>query len=314
MQFDPKLDQIDKLWKMLKRTHDSDTHMRHVLRMAIREHLKLPGAFSFFSESSAHREIASIALSVETPEASEYLGRGFSESGMEVPDDDRRKALIHIARFGELEIVDELIAGERERSKVDRAWQADSVMAIQQGLEERGMVKPTPELLGWAQQLARALLDEREREGPPTWTELPHPDSPKTASPWILAAATMLQTEWRQPCCRVCEWAKRKQNNALAFCGAANFRRRKNCRSGFAGTAGFRIKKPHDRNRARLVSAKSGEELASAFPPRNDVCQEVTWDLSGSRKMNPVRLEIVDGDGGKAYRLARDHSDQRGRH
>jgi putative heme-binding domain-containing protein len=49
-----------------------------------------------------------------------------------------------------------------------------------------------------------------------------------------------------------------------------------------------------------LVGAKDGVVLASVFPPRNDVCQRVELDLA-KHVGKTVRLEIVDGDDGKAY-------------
>ncbi len=40
--------------------------------------------------------------------------------------------------------------------------------------------------------------------------------------------------------------------------------------------------------------------LQQAFPPRNDVCQRVEWDLSAAQGKR-VRLEIVDGDNSTDY-------------
>lgn len=66
------------------------------------------------------------------------------------------------------------------------------------------------------------------------------------------------------------------------------------------GHRGFPATKAHDKNLVRIVDAKDGAVLASAFPPRNDVCQGVELDLA-KHAGKAVRLEIVDGDDGKAY-------------
>jgi len=58
-------------------------------------------------------------------------------------------------------------------------------------------------------------------------------------------------------------------------------------------------KPAHDRNLVRLID-DAGKVLRSAFPPRSDTLQLVTWDLTELAGQN-VRLEIVDGDSGKAY-------------
>ncbi len=56
---------------------------------------------------------------------------------------------------------------------------------------------------------------------------------------------------------------------------------------------------PHDKNLVRLVD-ENGAVLRTAFPPRSDTLQPVSWDLADLAGQN-VRLEIVDGDDGKAY-------------
>jgi putative heme-binding domain-containing protein len=58
-------------------------------------------------------------------------------------------------------------------------------------------------------------------------------------------------------------------------------------------------KPAHDRNLVRLID-DDGKSLLSAFPSRSDTLQLVTWDLTELAGQN-VRLEIVDGDSGKAY-------------
>jgi putative heme-binding domain-containing protein len=56
---------------------------------------------------------------------------------------------------------------------------------------------------------------------------------------------------------------------------------------------------PHAKNMVRLV-AEDGTILRTAFPPRSDTLQPVSWDLADLTGRN-VHLEIVDGDAGKAY-------------
>jgi putative heme-binding domain-containing protein len=56
----------------------------------------------------------------------------------------------------------------------------------------------------------------------------------------------------------------------------------------------------NDKNFVRLVDARTGEEIQRAYPPRNDVCQKVTWKLA-DHVTREVRLEIVDGDKGNSY-------------
>jgi putative heme-binding domain-containing protein len=67
-----------------------------------------------------------------------------------------------------------------------------------------------------------------------------------------------------------------------------------------AGHNGFPGTQPPPKNFVRLRDAQSGEVLAEAVPPRNDLAQPIKWDLhaySGRRGC----LELVDGDDGAAF-------------
>ena len=48
------------------------------------------------------------------------------------------------------------------------------------------------------------------------------------------------------------------------------------------------------------MGAGGHNEIARAYPPRNDVAKPVHWDLSASAG-KPVQIELVDGDAGSAY-------------
>ena len=75
------------------------------------------------------------------------------------------------------------------------------------------------------------------------------------------------------------------------------------------GHQGIPKTEPNHKNLVRLVAdVTSGpfcplgpsKSLREAFPPRNDVCQRIEWDLSDV-KGREVRLEVVDGDDGPSY-------------
>jgi hypothetical protein len=65
-----------------------------------------------------------------------------------------------------------------------------------------------------------------------------------------------------------------------------------------AGHDGFPDQPPGKKNLIRLRAAYSSEFFMSASPPRNDIAQPVTWDLSAHAGSKGV-LEIVDGDTGE---------------
>jgi len=67
-----------------------------------------------------------------------------------------------------------------------------------------------------------------------------------------------------------------------------------------AGHDGFPDQPPQKKNLARLVDAASNQVVADSTPPRNDIAQPLTWDLS-SHAGKQGYLEIIDGDNGRAY-------------
>ncbi|MFK5922835.1 MAG: c-type cytochrome [Verrucomicrobiota bacterium] len=305
MQYDSKVDGINliQLQQALSKTSTKDTHLRHVLKMAMRRHMNSSGAFKFLP--FANSEIASIALAVNTPEAAAFLLR-FGKDQM--PEKLQLRQIKHIAQFGDSETLKKLIFDQRffrfltsipsieEKLLIAEVGSLD---AIQQGLEERGEIKQDPTLLKWTQRLARELLSRREKMETQGWTELPHPQHFESASPWSLQnrkCADGLETEVLSSLRRGVKRAEQRTGilRSKEFSAPASFSFWIN------GHRGEPNQKAHDLNLVRLVNAKTGEELHKAFPPRSDICEKISWDLSGNVG-SPVRLEVIDGDNGKSF-------------
>jgi len=299
LRSDPDPEAMEPLWRALNQTPGEDTHLRHALRLAVREHLKLPGAFGLFSWTPVRPEMASIVLSVGTPDAAEYSFRSLIEFGGGSKDTDYQRALTHIARYGANDTIRRAIEEARQASATDWSDQAACISAIREGLEERGPHKPPSDLLHWSQTLAREMLADEAGKGAGSWTALPHPNAPQTASPWTLqprlcadgTEATVLSSLRR---------GEPKVEQRTGILRSREFSAPETVTLWVCGHRGFPGQPAHDKNRVRVVKAGSGEEVASAFPPRNDICREVTWDLS-KHEGESVRLEIIDGDSGKAY-------------
>jgi putative heme-binding domain-containing protein len=56
----------------------------------------------------------------------------------------------------------------------------------------------------------------------------------------------------------------------------------------------------HKKSFVRLVHAELGTTLQTAFPMRSDIATSIKWSLK-DHTGQPVRLEVVDGDNGRAY-------------
>ncbi len=94
----------------------------------------------------------------------------------------RANHLSHIARHGTPETIRDLVSKLRANGTADE--QLAQLDALQAGLDERGQLDPNPELLAWAQALASELLQQKQASSPSAWRAFPHPDHPKSESPW----------------------------------------------------------------------------------------------------------------------------------
>ncbi|NOY00640.1 MAG: hypothetical protein GXP30_13040, partial [Verrucomicrobia bacterium] len=297
LQFDPKLESLSPLLKSLSEISKEDTHLRHGLRMAIQRHLELPGAFNSLP-SKPNQETLSIALAVGNSAAANYILRN------KPPYELRTAELKHIARYGDPITLKRLLSYiivrtdwdvPEKRSLKDVA----NLNAIQQGIEERGESKPNAVLLGWAQFLARELLDLRQRQKTADWTELPHPENPKSTSPWVLQQrkrADGVETDVLSSL----HLGEKRAEQRTGILRSKEFPAPASLSFWINGHRGKPDQKAHDHNFVRLVNAKSGDQLAKTFPPRSDVSEKIVWDLR-KHKGKPVQLEIIDGDSGKAF-------------
>jgi putative heme-binding domain-containing protein len=282
----PQMTALPLLLRLHDETDEGDSQLRHGIKLALRENLKLTGAFASVPESS--RQLAAeVALAVPTAEAAAYL---WVSSGSSLS----LAVLRHIARHGTPELL-AIVAGVAEEKT--RASVSDAVAALtglHEGLSERGMPPPAP-LLAWARGLADRLLVKLGEAPQPSWA----PAVQSAPQPvWTLAprkCADGAETDVLQSMKR--GGADERLTGTLR---SKAFPIPEKLNLWICGHRGFPKETAHDKNFVRLVDAASNEVLASAFPPRSDVCQPVAWDL-GKHAGREARLEIVDGDNGGAY-------------
>ena len=285
LQFAPRLDAIGTLLEVLANTPVEDSHLRHVLRMAIASHLRLPGSFAKVPDDDS--AVVRIALAVPTEEAAEFLlGTGPIGS---------RDRMHHIARYGSEAARRDLIQLAKESSS---GWEKEISMMqkITEGLEEGGATRFRPDLLAWAQEIAPNLLAAHEDASPRAWTPVPDRDS---ASPWVLQSRKCDDGEDAI----VLSSLPRAGGAAERLTGtirSRDFPAPRQLTFWICGHRGRPGEVAHDKNFVRLVDGATGEEIQRAYPPRNDVCRKTTWDLD-DHTGRAVRIEMVDGDKGGSY-------------
>ncbi len=232
-----------------------------------------------------------VALSVQSEPAAKWLERYDS---LLLPElDAKLKRVAHMSRNGPMTLVSSLIECGRKSAEVKT--QLGFLDAINNGLSERG-APANPELLQWAQELATQLLASTEKKAEPAWVSTATPD---TAPKWSLQLRKCADDTEAQVLQSMIKGGgdEEKRTGVLK---SRTFAAPAKLVLWINGHRGPPTAKAHDKNLVRVVDAQSGETLASAFPPRNDVCQRVELDLAKHANKR-VRLEVVDGDDGKAY-------------
>ncbi len=297
VQEHPSVEAVPFLVLMLEETGEDDTHLRHVVRMALRECLKLPKAFQQLS-GPVQKSIVEIVLAVPSQEAANYLMR-YLDQGLNLPAKEKFPILSHIARSGAVDRVHSLIETERLHSPDDVLLQSQVLNAFHVGLSSRGDNALNSTVFEWGQQLVTGLLMEKQNGDGIQWNSLPYSEQVTLDRLWNLQLRkcsdgneTMILSSLRKG-----ESGAEQRRGILQ---SQSFSAPEKLSFWICGHRGFPDKPPHNLNRVRLILAKTGEELFNAYPPRSDVCRKIEWEM-GKYQDKKVKLEIIDGDSGKAF-------------
>lgn len=288
---------IPRLVNALKTVPGDDPALRHQLRIVIREHLRLPGAFATVKTLELSPELrddlAVMARTVDSPEAAAWVFAAAREN----PGDPGELAATFTKLAGQIPS-EELAAFARSRFENNTPVQAALLDALVAGLHQRGDL-PEPSLMAWGASLAERLLAERPGGDTPAWQNAPYPGAAPVKSPWGIQERNLADV------------GPVKVISSLPVSGGAQesltgvlrskpFPAPKRFRFALCGHSGPPDQPGHDKNFARLVDAATGEELARALPPRDDTARVITWEL-GDRAGRMVRFELADGDTGDAW-------------
>ncbi len=291
----PAFEQIRPLLDLRQHASADDLQLVHVTRMALRDQLKPAGnlsrlPLSSLSEADA-RAIADVAIGAPTPEAGAYLlayVRKYDERADRTAD-----YLRHAARYASDGDMDALAQFARTKFAADVDFQLALLKSVQQGTEQRGATAG-PGIHSWAAALARQLLDAVDES---TWVNYPIPGMKDVTNPWFLQKRNSADGDKESMfLCSLPPGGERLtgvlRSKSFAVPAKLSFF--------LAGHDGAPDQPAKKKNFVRLVAADSGETLAQAAPPRNDLAQAFSWDLS-AHAGKQAYLEVVDGDTGTAY-------------
>lgn len=167
----PETANIGPLNELLNRTPTDDTHLIHVARIALRDHLLRQGMYAELAEAAiSDRQLAArladVSLGVPTPEAGAYLLSHLVTG--DVARDQIGPMLHHAARHVAAEQVPSIYGYAEVFQEADLPLQLAVVRAMHRAAQERGD-KPATGVMRWGQNLTRTLLAtdhiDRARDG-----------------------------------------------------------------------------------------------------------------------------------------------------
>jgi putative heme-binding domain-containing protein len=155
----PAADNVRPLLDLRQRVPADDSHLLHVVRMALRDQLRSADAWPQLAgetwSDEDRRAIADVALGVPSAESAAYLMAHLQRRHEQ--GDTRTRAVHHIARYGSKAMTQRLLDFVRRTATKNLGQQAELFRAIQSGTQERGaqMAQPARD---WAVDLAGRLL------------------------------------------------------------------------------------------------------------------------------------------------------------
>lgn len=155
----PRVESVEPLLKLWADTPSDDTHLIHVVRMALRDHLLVDGMYARLAQLAGAdpeyaRRLAEVGLGAPTPAAAQYAFLYAKKHGA----DPRLAAYAHhVARHLPKDELPAFYAWAENRMGDDLAQSRDLVLAVQHGLQERGAQRPEA-VTHWAAAVAGRLL------------------------------------------------------------------------------------------------------------------------------------------------------------
>jgi len=282
-----------RLLRRLRRVPEDDAHLTYAIRAALRDNMKAASsAAELLSLDVSDRALlAPIALAVPTPAAAAFLTNQLRSA--RTPKDQQLAYLTHAARYAEGDAVPRLIDIVRARWYDDLDLQLKALLALQQGLAQRG--QSFDALVPWAEELGTKLLDAAD-QNVIAWENFPVVGAKDTENPWVFQQR--VSADGNKEALFYSSLVKGEQKTGILR--SQPFELPERLSFWCAGHIGPPGDKTLDLNYIRLRDESTRELLAESRPPRNDVAQRIEWDLA-KHKGKKGYVEIMDADTGAGY-------------
>ena len=290
----PHSENVAPLLRLLDSVPSEDTHLRYVVRKALRDQFLKPGILPQLTLSPEHaRHVADVIVSVKSEDAGAFLINYLSKNPS--IHSSSSTYLRHAARYAPESQLDALASVARPKAGNDADLQLELFKSIQEGAAQRG--KPlTPGCREWGKDLADQLLASAEASNL-AWVNTPMPGASDPKNPWFVQKR--VSSDGDKSSRFLCSLPPGGEHLTGAL-RSKPFAVPAQLKFHLAGHDGYPNKPGQKKNLVRLVDSASGDILKQTHPPRNDTAQPITWDLNDHAGKQAV-LEVVDGDTGNAY-------------
>ena len=289
-------DDLVALLRLLKRIPADDSHLRQVVRMAIRDGLAEPSRFYSIDgtvlKTEFPRELLEFALAIKGPEAGGYVLQ-LLETNPE-PTENFLPMVQHAARYAPYQEVRRLVNVLKKRCGNDLQQQLVVLTTLHAGLKQQSL-HTDPAVRQWAAELSQWLLTESPGASL-RWTNEAVPGKPKADNPWELRAR--VSQDGDKESLFFDSLVKGEQLTGLYRSEPFELPAKLSfwC-AGHNGLPGAPFK---PKNFIRLRDASTHALLREALPPRNDTAQRIEWDLAECAGKRGY-VELLDADEAGAY-------------
>jgi len=161
----PQVENVEPLLILWKSTPDDDTHLIHIARMAVRDHLLVPAMYTKLAnltanDAEAKARLAELSLGVHTPESAEFLFDFISGSPF---DPGQLPIFLHdVARYVNEDKLASVYEWAASQATDDATRQRQLLLALHFAAQERGAQLPD-DIAAWAKRVAIVLLSGTEQ-------------------------------------------------------------------------------------------------------------------------------------------------------
>jgi putative heme-binding domain-containing protein len=289
-----KIEAVKPLLALLATVPSEDTHLKHMVRIALRNQLNDAGALVLKTAEGFSKEDLSVLLEIalglksETSAAFLLKHQDVASNNLEL----RTRLLQNVARYAPAEALDTLATTVQQQRPDDLDFQLSLFQTVQQGFNQRGQ-KLTPTLLAWGTALAPRLLAQPEQQG--GWGNTPVDGQRDTKNPWTLQERNLA------------DGTKAQLISSFPFgekltgtLRSAAFQLPEKLGFYLCGHDGQPKSPLMKKNFVRLREVATGAVLFEVSPPRNDTAKRITWDLSAHQGKRGY-VEVVDANTETAY-------------